>query len=202
MNSRPPGEGARWGDDPQPKPEPSAPQHPPQYLRLCKQFGEQNTQRAVQLQNHIRHNYPHLRITQIDPLEFAADALEFARAQMDYAARDGRPHSMPETLKILEDLLGGALAENPDQTRIPRGLNLTFGDERKGRAATKTHNDAVKKKEMLANMKSYGQGVFLAAIPGTIAGVESSSLGVFFLVTAGAFGLLIIIGLIAALFED
>ncbi|KPQ05934.1 MAG: hypothetical protein HLUCCA12_13190 [Rhodobacteraceae bacterium HLUCCA12] len=173
--SRPPREGARWGDDPSPERAPQ-PQHPPKYIELIQQYGEPNVQKAIRLQSHIGHNYPYLKILEVDALDFASDVLSFAKAQMASAAQDGRPHTMPETLKLLENHIGGALARTPDQTRIPKDFSLRYGDEEKGNAAIKFHNEAIRKANRKENTKSWvGVALFVfgpSAFFGSIAYIQ------------------------------
>lgn len=136
MSRRLPDQGARWGADPSPTiPSVSTPQDvPPLYVELCSLYGEQNVARASSIRENLRNNYPHLAILNIDPLEFADDLLDSAARSMEIAAADERPHSLPETLDLIDKFIGSTLAQNPTFTST-RNCTVSYGDESRGKAA-------------------------------------------------------------------
>ena len=139
MTNKPPREGARWGDDPAPEPITTpTPSVPAGYEELCQQYGIENVKRALQVRARIQHEYPHLSIAQGDALIFASDLLENAKNEISRAAQDGRPHTMPETLDIMDKHIGSVLVQNPSWDRIANA-NVQYGDEEKGNAAKKSN---------------------------------------------------------------
>jgi hypothetical protein len=167
MINRPPKEGSRWGADPSPEPVfiPETEGPPKEYLNLCNKYGERNVTRALEVRSHIQNQYPHLPILRDDPLTFADSALQNAQWQMQRAAADGRPHSMPETLDLMQKYLGDFCMQHPDRRLMPPGqMVLSYGDEEKGKAAKET----LQKKEM-------SQLAVVVAIPSFIIGVIAES---------------------------
>ena len=143
MSKQPPREGARWGDDPAPNtpPKPKKPEVPEEYTRLCSQYGEANIKKALAVQARIQHEFPHLPIAQTEPLKTAREAIGFAQSQMALAAKDGRPHSLPETLDIMAENMGAFFAQYPDYSFAnPKDLRIKYGDEENGRAEAKRDN--------------------------------------------------------------
>ncbi|MEP3280470.1 MAG: hypothetical protein ABJN26_14055 [Stappiaceae bacterium] len=137
MNSRPPKEGARWGDDPAPEPKPApAPETgpPPEYLALCDEFGEPNVQKALQIRQRMKTEVPHASFIKSSELHFARVILENAKRSLQIAAKDGRPHTFPETLDILEGELSAFLLQNPNWEPSDN-FTLSYGDEATGKAA-------------------------------------------------------------------
>jgi len=102
----------------------------------------------------------------------------------------------------MEDHLGGALAENPTETRFRHDSSLRYGDEGEGRAAAKRHNETVKAAQKKRTMKDFAQALVISAIPGAIFGGANESFGVFIVFTFVAFVILLVLGLIKSLFED
>jgi len=135
MTSKPPREGARWGDDPAPEPvvvpEPEGP--PAEYIELCEKFGDANVKKALSIYEKIKGEYPSIPILEHGELYFADHALQSAKGTMEVAARDGRSHTMPETLKIIEKDLGGYLLQNPQFLGFAT-FTWNYGDEHLGTA--------------------------------------------------------------------
>lgn len=134
MANRPPREGARWGADP--IVENNLPAAPSKYDGLCATYGKANVDRAVEIFNKIKTEFPHLRsqILVNGELVFAAYVLERATYAMRQAADDGRVHNLPNTLNILDKSLGRFLAKSPTDDQI-RVLKIEYGDESRGNAA-------------------------------------------------------------------
>ena len=135
MSNQPPKEGARWGDDPEPAPQP-VPQEPEGYRELCDDYGEVNVQKALALQTRLRDEYPTIAMTKIEPMHFAAETLSLANFLMRNATADGRVHTMSNTFEVFDQQLGKNLAKYPDIVRfgdIP-SWSLSYGDEREGTA--------------------------------------------------------------------
>lgn len=135
MTSKPPREGARWGDDPASEPQP-VPQEPEGYRGLCNNYGEVNVQRSLALQTRLRDEYPTVAMTRIEPMHFAAETLSLANLLMRNATADGRVHTMSNTFEVFDQQLGKNLAKYPDIVHfgdIP-SWSLSYGDEREGTA--------------------------------------------------------------------
>ncbi len=174
MAKVPPKEGARWGNDPAPKPVlvPAAPLPPEGYLELCEQYGEPNVQKALAIHERVKLEAPHIQAVKNDKIDFASSILRNSQQSMDHAARDGRAHTLPETLKIMDDVLAGFLLQNPDW-KIEHDCTITYGDENKGKVATK-------KKEAKENNKIIGQLALIIGGPsiffGWLASLEPGGL--------------------------
>lgn len=142
MKPRPPKEGSRWGNDPAPAtaPDPAGP--PAEYIELCDRYGEPNVNKALEIFEKIKTDYPHLEVLNQGPLSFASDILFASKASMENAAEDGRSHTLPETLKICEDILGSFLAQNREPLR---SIIITYGDENKGNKAKRKEEEKVQK---------------------------------------------------------
>lgn len=138
MTSKPPREGARWGEDPAPTvaefPKPAGP--PAKYVELCERFGEANVEKALSIFSKVKGEYPHLPILENGDLFFAEHALLSAKVTIEVAARDGRSHTMPETLKIIEGQIGGYLVQNSQFLGFAT-FQWNYGDEQSGNAAKK-----------------------------------------------------------------
>lgn len=153
MSKQPPREGARWGHDPEPEPQPS-PQEPEGYRELCEQYGEVNVQRAIALQRTLKVEFPNVALSKIDPIFFADQTLILCGALMRRSANDGLPHSLPETLAVLEKKFGRELALYPEATsfaQIPK-LTLAYGDEDQGLLALSIRESARRKNKRIDNV--------------------------------------------------
>lgn len=139
MTDVPPKEGARWGEDPQEVVLPQA-ASATDYDRLCREFSPANVDRALAIRRKLYIDYPHLDLWREDPNLVASKILETARRSMETASEDGRTHSMPETLNIVEKYLGPALSQQ-GQTATLEKLTLTYGDERQGKAHKQKYNE-------------------------------------------------------------
>ncbi|MEP3280472.1 MAG: hypothetical protein ABJN26_14045 [Stappiaceae bacterium] len=170
MISKPPREGARWGDDPAPEPvtqpEPKAP--PAEYVALCDQYGETNVEKALSIHSKVKNEYPHLDVLNAGSFSFAADLLDRARVSMKAAAEDGRAHSMPETLDICDKFVGPFLAKNPSPEALS-SMEFTYGDEHTGTTGQKVKEDREEK---------WGWFIIVAAgIVGGLVWIASQSFG-------------------------
>jgi len=181
MTSRPPREGARWGNDPPPEPKPSPapePGPPPEYLALCNEFGEPNVQHALQIHQKMKTEVPHASFVKSRELHFARVILENAKRSLEIAAKDGRPHTFPKTLGVLEGELSAFLLQNPNW-QPSENFTLSFGDEEKGKVATKA------KKERERKWDYWGFGV--PAIFGIVTWSNSGSFGAGAVTAIGSF---------------
>ena len=125
MTNRPPREGARWGEDP--KPVVAAPEAAV-YEEMYNEYGKDNVDLAVVVFNNIRNKYPHLKDIKRGEKEFTKLVLERAIYSMDKATKERRAHTMPETLAIIDNILGQFLAKNVDRLTL-ENFYVTYGDE-------------------------------------------------------------------------
>lgn len=188
MTSKPPREGARWGDDPAPEPivvpEPNGP--PVEYVKLCKEYGVENTDKAIEIHSKILADYPQVKAVKADPLDFARNVLVSAQKQIEKAAADGRPHTMPETLKKFEQFLGGVLIQHPN-TEDFKDIFLNYGDEHLGNAAKQAEKEKEEKAIAWVGGISLVLGLvsFFVTLSDGSTFLESLGIGIF--ITVGAF---------------
>ncbi|MEP3280471.1 MAG: hypothetical protein ABJN26_14050 [Stappiaceae bacterium] len=132
--TKPPREGARWGDDPEPQtPPPSQPAPPSQHEILVDTYGETNVAKAYEVYVRMKAQAPHAQVMRNDETTFAKVILENAQRSVQYAAQDGRVHTFIETLHFIEKQLGAFLLTNP--TWAPSdGFTISYGDEHEGHA--------------------------------------------------------------------
>lgn len=160
---RPPREGARWGEEPGPsnirRNEASL---PPALAALCVQYGEANVLRAISVYEKTSASFPHLSILRHDELEFVEGVLQSSVKSMQIAAADGRVHSLPETLELLEKSMGEMWSQAPNTS-----LNfwITYGDEHKGRAEkeAKRKKDEETRTKKIAIIALVSMFIFIAS---------------------------------------
>jgi len=186
MSKKPPREGARWGDDPAPElePKPTAPAVPAEYLRLCSDYGEENVERALAIFQSVKRGYPQLPILKQGDLSFAGDVLQSSQKTMNKAAHDGRPHSMPETLKLIETCIGENLIQHPDILSIA-DATWSYGDEHLGKNAKDEEEKTIAAKALIS--------IICALVAGGISLYNLGNLGEAFGVSVIMFGFMVVI---------
>jgi Na+/H+ antiporter NhaC len=204
MNNRPPRDGARWGADPAPEPVPLPPVHvpPAAYVELCNAYGQQNADKAIVIFHRTKNDYPHLKthVLSNGEFHFASWLLSRATFSIAEAAKDGRAHTMPETLDILEKHVGKFLAETNNESTIDTMI-LGYGDEAKGIKGKKASEEA-------ENKKTFWQIAVIVAIPSLFMGWMAETqrggydfFGAFSTTAVVVFCGIMVLGIIGKIFE-
>ncbi|RVT80633.1 hypothetical protein DXV76_21050 [Rhodobacteraceae bacterium CCMM004] len=135
MSGRPPREGARWGDDPEPKIKDVEEEAYDHFALIREKYGDDFIKSAYALRSKLKGDFPNLEINRVSDEDAVTMAMKIAIQTMAFLEEDDRPHSMPEIYSVMFEQLGPNLARQPQVTRVEdlKYLKLTFGDEEKGR---------------------------------------------------------------------